>query len=153
MITIALLSCVKKVATMGSEKKVMMVMKAMKVKEKTMKAMKAWKEKNNKKKKMKKKKKKMKKKKKKKKKKKQDEEMKKRMTLLTKKEECARAAFRKCAKGGKATAMRSWKDLENVWELNRRAMYLDLETWTWKHGSGERRTWTWKTWKLSLIHI
>ena len=48
MITIALLSCVKKVATMGSEKKVMMVMKAMKVKEKTMKAMKAWKEKKDK---------------------------------------------------------------------------------------------------------
>ena len=40
MITIALLSCVKKVATMGSEKKVMRVMKALKVKEKTMKAMK-----------------------------------------------------------------------------------------------------------------
>ena len=71
MITIAaLLSCVKKVAAMGSEKKVMRVMKAMKVEQKTMKAMKAWKEKKNKKKKMKKKKK-----------KKQDEEMKKRKGL------------------------------------------------------------------------
>ena len=148
MITIAaLLSCVKKVATMGSEKKVMRVMKAMKVEQKTMKAMKAWKEKKNKKKKMKKKK------------KKQDEEMKKRkglnsvfacikkktvqLTLLTKEEECAQAAFRKCAKGGKATAMRSRKDLENVWELNRRAMY-DAQI------RGRRRPWTWKTWKKDL---
>ena len=149
MITIALLSCVKKVATMGSEKKVMRVMKALEVKEKTMKAMKAWKEKNNdnKKKKMKKKK------------KKQDEEMKKRkglnsvfacikkkpvqLTLLTKKGECARAASRKRANGGKATAMRSWKDLENVWELNRRAMY-DAQI------RGRGRPWTWKTWKKDL---
>jgi hypothetical protein len=149
VITIALLSCVKKVATMGSEKKVMRVMKALKVKEKTMKAMKAWKEKNNtnKKKKMKKKK------------KKQDEEMKKRkglnsvfacikkktvqLTLLTNKGECARAAFRKWAKGGKATAMRSCKDLENVWELNRRAMH-DAQI------RGRRRPWTWKTWKKDL---
>ena len=46
--------------------------------------------------------------------------------LLTKKEEeeCARAALRKCVKGHEATAMKSWKDLENRGELARREMCI-----------------------------